>query len=190
MSQGKKAAVQKNSPSAKVKAQGAPKTPPSLARNLTKCLCAAVVALSSYFFATTFIFQSVVVDGDSMNPTLSDTQRLMLNRVEYIFREPQWGDIVVIKDPEDGGLSIKRIIAVQGQTVELAGGAVLVDGIRLRENYVAPGMPTYSYRVRDHEQVNCGPGEFYVLGDNRGESADSRVYGTVPRQNILGVVVP
>ena len=83
-----------------------------------------------------------------------------------------------------------RIIAIEGQMVELAGGSVLVDGVRLRERYVAKGVQTYSYRVRDHERVNCGPDEFYVLGDNRNNSADSRVYGAVPRQNILGVVVP
>jgi signal peptidase I len=190
MSRGKHEKVQQGSPSPARKGKAAAAVPPSFAKQLAQCLCAAVVALSSYFFATNYIFQSVVVDGDSMNPTLSNAQRLMLNRVEYAFREPQWGDIVVIKDPEDGGLSIKRIIAIQGQTVELDGGSVVVDGIPLKENYVPKGVRTYSYRVRDHERVNCGPGEFYVLGDNRANSADSRVYGTVPRQNILGVVVP
>jgi len=162
----------------------------SLPRQLLHCACAAVVGLASYFFATTFILQSVIVDGDSMQPTLRDAQQLMLNRVEYMFRQPQWGDIVVLKDPEDGGLSIKRIIAVQGQTVELAGGGVVVDGMRLKEAYLPKGTRTFSYRVYDRERINCGPEQFFVLGDNRDGSADSRVYGPVPRQNILGVVVP
>lgn len=162
----------------------------SLPRQLFQCACAAAVGLASYFLVSTFILQAVVVDGDSMQPTLRNTQRLMLNRVELMFRQPQWGDIVVLKDPEDGGLSIKRIVAVQGQTVELVGGGVLVDGMRLKETYLPKGTRTFSYRVYDRERINCGTEQFFVLGDNRNNSADSRVYGPVPRQNILGVVVP
>src|ERR1043165_582891 len=159
-------------------------------QQVVQLFCAAVVACASYYFATHYVFQTVVVDGDSMNPTLRNAQRFMLNRVEYYFREPQWGDIVVIKDPEDGGLSIKRIVAVSGQTVELAGGGVLVNGMKLREDYLRPGTRTYSYHKYDHEKIPCGSAQFFVLGDNRGNSADIRVYGPVPRQNILGVVVP
>jgi signal peptidase I len=166
------------------------KTHPPLRRQLWHCAIATAIAVTSYWLTTRFVMQAVVVEGDSMKPTLSSTQRLLLNRVEYMFRAPQWGDIVVIKDPEDGGLSIKRIIAVEGQTVELAGGAVLVDGLRLKESYLPDGTRTFSYRVYDHERVHCGPGQFFVLGDNRKNSADSRVYGPVPRENILGVVVP
>lgn len=167
-----------------------PAKKPTVIQQITQLACAALVACGSYYFATHFVFQTVVVDGDSMNPTLRNSQRFMLNRVEYYFREPQWGDIVVIKDPEDGGLSIKRIVAVSGQTVELAGGGVLVNGLKLREDYLRPGTRTYSYRKYDHEKIPCGREQFFVLGDNRGNSADSRVYGPVPRQNILGVVVP
>lgn len=159
-------------------------------QQIVQLACAAVVAITSYHFATRYVFQTVVVDGESMNPTLQDTQRLLLNRVEYYFREPQRGDIVVLKDPEDGGLSIKRIVAVAGQTVELAGGGVLVNGLKLSEQYLTPGTLTYSYHVLDHEKISCGREQFFVLGDNRGNSADSRVYGPVPRQNIMGVVVP
>ncbi len=163
---------------------------PSAFQQIVQLACAAAVAFTSYYIATHFVFQTVVVDGDSMNPTLRNTQRFMLNRVEYYFREPQWGDIVVIKDPEDGGLSIKRVVAVAGQTVELTGGGVLINGMKLRENYLRPGTRTYSLRVYDHEKFPCGQEQFFVMGDNRGNSADSRVYGPVPRQNILGVVVP
>lgn len=159
-------------------------------QQIIQLVCAAVVAIASYHFATHYVFQTVVVDGDSMSPTLQNSQRFLLNRVELYFREPQRGDIVVLKDPEDGGLSIKRIVAVAGQTVELAGGGVLVNGTKLSENYLQKGTRTYSYHVRDHEKIACGREQFFVLGDNRENSADSRVYGPVPRQNILGVVVP
>jgi len=168
----------------------AAKPAPTLKRQLFHCVCAAVLAVGSYFMATHFVFQSVVVEGDSMKPTLRDSERFLLNRVEYLFRKPQWGDIVVIRDPEDGGLSIKRIVAVEGESVELLGGGVFVDGLRLPEGYLLPGTRTFSYRVYDHEKFACGEGQYFVLGDNRSDSADSRVYGPVPRQNILGVVVP
>ncbi|MEY4386032.1 MAG: signal peptidase [Verrucomicrobiota bacterium] len=159
-------------------------------QQVVQLICALLVAGASYFVATHYVFQTVIVDGDSMNPTLRNLQSFVMNRVELYFREPQWGDIVVIKDPEDGGLSIKRIVAVAGQTVQLTGGAVMVNGLRLKENYLRPGTKTFSYRVYDGEKFDCAKGQFFVLGDNRGNSADSRVYGPVPRANILGVVVP
>ena len=162
----------------------------SSSQQLVQLACAALVACISYYLATHYIFQTVVVDGDSMNPTLMNSQRFMLNRVEYYFRQPQGGDIVVIKDPEDGGLSIKRIVAVAGETIELADGGVLINGLKLKEHYLSPGTKTFSYHVYDHEKIPCGREQFFVMGDNRGNSADSRVYGPVPRQNILGVVVP
>ena len=164
--------------------------PPSLKRQVVHCMIAGAIAVSSYFLASNFLFQKVVVDGDSMKPTLRNSQAFMLNRVEYLFRKPQWGDIVVIRDPEDGGLSIKRVVAVEGQTVELAGGGVYVNGLKLPEFYLRPGTRTFSYHKYDREKFDCGEGQYFVLGDNRSESADSRVYGPVPRQNILGVVVP
>jgi signal peptidase I len=67
---------------------------------------------------------------------------------------------------------------------------VLINGLKLKEHYLRPGTKTFSYHVYDHEKIPCGREQFFVMGDNRGNSADSRVYGPVPRQNILGVVVP
>jgi signal peptidase I len=170
--------------------EAVPKAPPTLGRQLVHCLCAAVIAVGSYFVASHYLFQKVVVEGNSMKPTLHHADAFMLNRVEYLFRKPQSGDIVVIRDPEVGGLSIKRVVAVEGQSVELSGGRVYVNGSKLPEGYLPRGTMTFSYHQKDHERFECGNDQYFLLGDNRGESADSRVYGPVPRQNILGVVVP
>lgn len=124
-----------------------------------------------------------------MKPTLHSSDTYMLNRIEYLFRKPQWGDIVVIRDPEDGNLSIKRVVAVEGQSVDFSSGKVFVDGLKLPEYYLRPGIRTTSF-LPGRDRFLCGDNQYFVLGDNRPESADSRVYGPVPRQNILGLVVP
>jgi len=172
-----------------VKAKAA-KPPATLGQQLVHCLCAAVIAVTTYFAGSHFLFQKVVVSGNSMSPTLHDDDAFLLNRVEFLLRKPQWGDIVVIRDPEVGCLSIKRVVAVSGQRVELNAGKVFVDGLRLPENYLRPGTMTYSYHQGGVEEFNCDSDQYFVLGDNRADSADSRVYGPVSRQNILGVVVP
>lgn len=168
----------------------AAKAPATLGQQLVHCLFAAVIAVGTYFAGSHFLLQKVVVSGNSMSPTLRDDDAFLLNRVEFLLRKPQWGDIVVIRDPEVGCLSIKRVVAVEGQRVELSGGMVFVDGLKLPESYLKPGTKTYSYHQTEAEQFNCAADQYFVLGDNRSESADSRVYGPVPRQNILGVVVP
>jgi signal peptidase I len=172
------------------KEQGQSKPTPTLGKQLVHCLIALVIALTSYWGATHFVFQKVVVDGDSMKPTLHDSDTYMLNRVELWFRKPQVGDIVVIRDPEVGCLAIKRVVAEEGQSVELDNGSVFVNGLKLSERYLQAGTLTFSYHNRGREEFKCGSDQYFVLGDNRPVSADSRVYGPVPRQNILGIVVP
>lgn len=162
----------------------------TLGQQLVHCLCAAVIAVATYFAGSHFLFQKVVVSGNSMSPTLRDEDAFLMNRVEFLLRKPQWGDIVVIRDPEVGCLSIKRVVAVEGQRVELNGGKVFVDGLKLPESYLRPGTKTFSYHESGVEAFDCNSDHYFVLGDNRAESADSRVYGPIPRQNILGVVVP
>ena len=167
-----------------------PVASPTFPKQVAHLVCAVAIALGTYLLATRYVFGTVVVDGESMNPTLHDTERFMLNKVEYYFREPQAGDIVVIRDPEDGGLSVKRIVATNGESIEIADGSVYVNSRKLREPYLAPGTRTYSNLPAKQNITRCGADEFFVLGDNRGNSADSREYGAVPRRNILGVVVP
>jgi signal peptidase I len=150
--------------------------------------CAAGIAVITYWVTTHFLFGLVMVDGDSMKPTLHNADYYVLNRLVYHLRPPLAGDIVVLRDPEVGGLAIKRIVAVEGQSVEIAMGSVYVDGVRLREPYLPKGCRTFGYHAPTHEKYACDKSQYFVLGDNRGNSADSRVYGPVPRENILGVV--
>jgi len=97
----------------------------------------------------------------------------------------------VLKDPEEQGYAVKRIVAQQGDRVFVnRQGQIYVNGARLIEPYLPPGTPTYaSAKYRDELWI-CGVNQYFVLGDNRNNSADSRSYGAVARQNILGLVLP
>ena len=124
-----------------------------------------------------------------MYPTLSDAGHYWVNRFSYVISEPRQDDIVVVKDPQDNGLDVKRIIAMPGQSIRINDGRVYVDGKLLREPYLLPHTATYANNRTGNESISIGKGQFFVMGDNRGNSADSRIFGTVPRQRILGKVV-
>lgn len=135
-----------------------------------------------------FVYQPVKVEGTSMMPALVDQERIFINKFVYKFGSGQIdrGDMVVFWFPGDVSKSyIKRIIGTPGDIVEVVNGKVLVNGRRLDENYVPD-------EYRDH--VSYPPtrvpmDEFFVLGDHRSSSNDSRTWGMVPRRYIYGKAV-
>ena len=161
---------------------------PSFLKQLYQCASVAALAMASYFVISHFVLQSVTVVGVSMAPTLQDSQRYLLNRWLYLFRAPQRNDIVVIRDPLDNGFSVKRIIGTTGDSIDLKGGHVYINGRKLDEPYLAPGTPTFTYLAANEQIIQCGKDQYFVMGDNRKNSTDSRTYGLVPRQRILGLI--
>ena len=150
----------------------------------------AFLAVCSYYFMSRHVLQNVEVVGVSMVPTLHNADHLLLNHWTYLFRQPKRNDIVVLRDPSDNTFAVKRIVAGAGDSIYLKGGRVYINGTLLDEPYLAPGTPTYSYLTRKGDQLTvCGKDRYFVLGDNRKNSADSRVYGAIPRANILGTVI-
>jgi len=149
--------------------------------------------------------QNFKVDGNSMEPSLSTNQYLLVNKLAYAsvslegiaeaipaleklkdspvlqLGSPQRGDIIVFRFPRDPSRDfIKRVVAVPGETVEVKTGVVYVNGKRLEEPYIL-NSPTYT-----KEAIIVRPGEYFVLGDNRNNSSDSHVWGPVPAREIVG----
>ncbi|KAB2653669.1 MAG: signal peptidase I [Verrucomicrobia bacterium] len=162
----------------------------SFLKNLFSATLIAVLSYGSFQFITSYVLQSVHVIGQSMSPTLHDNENYMLNRWVYRVRDPKPSEIVVLRDPEDNSYAVKRIIAKQGDTVVVKKGHLFVNGKELQEPYLPEGTPTFARPLYDEEMWICGVNQYFVLGDNRNNSADSRIYGAVPRQNILGRVTP
>jgi signal peptidase I len=149
----------------------------------------AIWGLCFYQLITHFIFLSVQVDGHSMVPTLQDSEKLWVNRMAYVRHEPQQFDIIALKDPRDGTLLVKRIIGLPGQSLYLRKGKVYLNGKLLEEPYLAGKTYTFAYEKNEDEFFCVGKGDYFVMGDNRNNSTDSRTFGTVPRSKILGRVI-
>jgi signal peptidase I len=153
-------------------------------------LALAVVTYGFFQFSHQHLLQTVQIEGCSMAPTLPNAKCYLLNRVVYLIREPKPTEIVVLRDPETNGFAIKRIVARPGDSVYVKGGQIFVNGKLMAEPYLERGTKTFtSARFRAQMWI-CGVDQYFVLGDNRNNSADSRIYGAVPRQNILGMVTP
>jgi signal peptidase I len=144
------------------------------------------VAVLFCFFLITFVAQAFRVQGTSMLPLLEDSERIIVNKFVYRFHSIQRGDVVVFWYPKDPSVSfIKRVVGVPGDTVELRRGSLIVNGRRVDEDYVQP----FFNDDESHSRVDVAKGYYYVLGDHRNSSNDSRSWGEVPEKYIYGKAV-
>lgn len=162
----------------------------SALKQMVACALIAALAYGVFQFVTHHVLQSVQVVGLSMTPTLHDSERYVLNRWVYHVRDPKPQEIVVLRDPADNCYAVKRIVAKQGDTVFVKDGELFINGKLLHEPYLPPNTHTFAGPKYREQMWICGVNQYFVLGDNRNNSADSRVYGTIPRDSILGMLVP
>lgn len=160
-------------------------------KQLFQCALVASLAFTSYWFFSKHVIQTVEVVGVSMTPTLHNSGHYLLDRWTYLIRDPEPNDIVVLRDPTDSRYAVKRIIGGAGDSIHLKGGHVYINGRLLDEPYLPAGTLTYAFDTKGGEQwIVCGTNQYYVLGDNRGNSEDSRIYGPISRESIVGTIIP
>ena len=158
---------------------------PSGVRNAVEWVAIIVGALIVAFVVKTFLVQAFYIPSGSMLPTLQDNDRVLVNKLSYDLHDVHRGDIVVFKGPEQaqGQVKdlIKRVIGLPGDTVEAHDGQLYVNGQPLSEPYLGPGVTTGPL-----EPQHIPPHHYWVMGDNRGNSKDSRFFGSIDKSLIIG----
>lgn len=138
----------------------------------------------SYFLITQFMAFGQV-EGNSMLPTLRDGERFLINRLVYRLREPRPGDIIEFNTPRMSDFTVKRVIALPGDVVQIKNGAVYVNGKIRQEHYLPAGMKTEGQALGENA-FTVSAGAYFVLGDNRSVSLDSRMFGAISRELLVG----
>ncbi len=142
----------------------------------------ALISLAIFLFVYIFLVQPHRVKGESMSPNFEDGELLLTEKVSYRFSDPKRGDIVVFQAPVGMDVDfIKRIVGLPGETVEIKNGAVFINGDKLDEPYM-------KVQVQGDEEVKLDGEQYFVMGDNRGASSDSRVFGPIKRGSLRGRV--
>ena len=179
----------------------------NLRRGLAELPVLALIALVVAFLLKTFVAQAFYIPSRSMEPQLHIGDRVIVSKLAYRFHDPRRGDIVVFPSPDDHSVDdsalpvrvirgifegvgltkpqkeilIKRVIGLPGETVEGRDGHVFVDGRLLIEPYLPPGVTTDAF-----EPTTIPKGELWVMGDNRGDSRDSRFIGPITESSVIG----
>src|SRR5579863_4387035 len=145
-----------------------------------------IISLAISAFIIIFVYQPVKVEGTSMMPSLEDQERIFVNKFVYRLEPIERGDVVVFRYPRDPSKSfIKRVIGLAGDRIRINAGQVWVNGKRLEEDYV----PRAYEDLRSYSETVVPPGSYFVLGDHRSLSNDSRDFGPVSDSYIYGKAV-
>lgn len=150
---------------------------------------ALALAIALAFAIRTFIFAPFIVEGPSMELTLHNEEKVVVNKAIYLFSEPKRGDIIVFHAEADRDY-IKRVIAIAGDTVEVRDGKLYINNKEMPEPYLDKNRKTMvedgEPLTEDFEPVKVPPGHIFVMGDNRRNSRDSRDIGTIDLNRVVG----
>lgn len=152
-----------------------------------------VIAAAIFVVVYLFLVQPHQIRGISMVPTFIDREYVLTDKVTYRFAKPERGDIIVFQAPKNHEQDfIKRIIALPGEKIKIQNGNVYIynsqnqNGIKLNEPYISDPFTAPNEFAKDGEIITLGENEYFVMGDNRPHSSDSRVWGPVTREEIVG----
>ena len=192
-------------------ADGADRPPTESHKNsLIELVTIVAIALGLALLIQAFLVKPYRIPSESMVPTLDVGQRVLVDRVRFHFRDPHRGDIVVFKPPanaatdtcfvrqapdqpcprgddqhQDSQTFIKRVVGLPGDRLTVIDNHVYIDGKRQSEPFINPGTPCTGLCTL-RKPITVPPNHYFMMGDNRGESSDSRVWGPVPRKSIIG----
>ncbi len=147
-----------------------------------------VVAMAMFVVVYLFLYQPHQVKGASMEPNFHDGEYILTNKYEYRFHQPQRGDVVVFKSPQNPEIDyIKRIIGLPGERIKIVNNHFYINDVQLEEPYIANDLYTYngSY-LSAGEEITIPPDYYFVSGDNRPRSSDSREWGPIHKSAIIG----
>ncbi|OPX86708.1 MAG: Signal peptidase I T [Pelotomaculum sp. PtaB.Bin104] len=144
-----------------------------------------VIAVILAVIIRLFILEPFYIPSGSMEPTLQENDRIIVSKLNYRFQEPKRGDIIVFKYPLDPKRNfVKRLIAVGGETVSIKNSKLYINNQLVAEDYLPQGL-----RFKDFGPVEVPAGSYFMLGDNRNNSEDSRFWGFLPENLIVGKAV-
>lgn len=139
-----------------------------------------LISLGIFFIVYLFLVQPHRVKGESMAPNFSDGELLLTEKVSYRFSSPSRGDVVVFKAPGPRKVDfIKRIVALPGENVKIKDGSIFINGLSLPEPYEVQ-------KTQTDINLLLEPNQYFVLGDNRASSSDSRAFGPIEKRSIIG----
>jgi signal peptidase I len=155
-------------------------------RTFGMCMRDLVLCILISFFIIVFVYQPVKVEGGSMEPGLEDQERIVINKLVYRLESIERGDIIVFRYPRDTRKSfIKRVIGLPGDHIHISYGHVYVNGEQLPESYV----PSDYLDARSYSEIVVPNNSYFVLGDHRSMSNDSREFGPILRSYVYGKAV-
>ena len=150
-----------------------------------------VVVLAILVMIYLFIMSPQEINGASMEPNFHNGEYILTNKILYKLRDPVRGDVVIFKSPMNKEIDyIKRVIGLPGDAVSLKENALWVNGVKVSEPYLAPSTPIFggSY-LHEGQSVTVPPGTYFVAGDNRPHSSDSREFGPIAKEDFIGVAI-
>ena len=161
-----------------------PKEPEIKENSFWEFIKVVIISLVIVIPIRTYIAQPFIVEGDSMDPNFHDGEYLIIDELSYYFKAPQRGEVIVFRYPRNpSDFFIKRIIGLPGETVEIKNNDVFIDNKLMGESYLPP-----DFKTGPDGTIKLPENQYFVMGDNREHSSDSRFWGLLPKKNITGRV--